>query len=431
MSARGIKLAVPLSVLALALVPAQPALGAPPANDDFPGTTLSGLPTSATGTNVGASKEIDEPVHGGISGGASVWYSWTAPASGLVVIDTCGSDFDTVLAVYTGASMNALSTVASNSNSQGCPGFFQSLVTFAATAGTTYRVAVDGYGGETGSINLDVSPTPANDNFPGTTLNGMPISVMGTNLGASKETGEPYHAGHEGGASVWYSWTAPSSGQVVIDTCESNFNTLLAVYTGDAVNALSTVASNDNGCVNQSQLGFAATAGTTYRIAVDGQLGQAGNVDLDISSPTGQIAPTHAGYIAQVDPICQSFVEPVGDAARSFGRNLKRLFRLATSGTLRAFVKQNSRTARSLKRLAQIETSLTSQIGAVPVPAVDAGTVATWLNHRRQADAFASSAASALKKLNAKRFFRLLDRAAKEEAAGLKAISGFGFQFCG
>ena len=74
---------------------------------------------------------------------------------------------------------------------------------------------------------------------------------------------------------------------------------------------------------------------------------------------------------------------------------------------------------------------MTDQIAAVQPPAADAGTIGTWLNYRRQADAFARSAASALKKLNTNRFFRQLGRADKAANAGGSAISGFGFQFCG
>ena len=50
---------------------------------------------------------------------------------------------------------------------------------------------------------------------------------------------------------------------------------MLAVYTGDAVDALSLVASNDDlaSCVPGSGVAFTASAGTTYRIAVDGAAG--------------------------------------------------------------------------------------------------------------------------------------------------------------
>ena len=45
-------------------------------------TALSGATGSVTGTNVGATMEAGEPNHAGVVGGKSVWYSWTAPATG-------------------------------------------------------------------------------------------------------------------------------------------------------------------------------------------------------------------------------------------------------------------------------------------------------------------------------------------------------------
>ena len=115
---------------------------------------------------------------------------------------------------------------------------------------------------------------PVNDNFasatalPGTTTG----SATGTNVAASKETSEPLHAGNAGGASVWWTFVAPSTGAYTIDTVGSGFNTLLGVYTGNAVNALTPIASNDDigGGVTQSSVTFQAIGGTTYRIAVDG-----------------------------------------------------------------------------------------------------------------------------------------------------------------
>jgi hypothetical protein len=54
------------------------------------------------------------------------------------------------------------------------------------------------------------------------------------------------HAGDAGGRSVWWSWTAARGGVVSFDTCGAEFDTLLAVYTGDRVDALTKVASNDD-----------------------------------------------------------------------------------------------------------------------------------------------------------------------------------------
>src|SRR3954463_16264776 len=78
---------------------------------------------------------------------------------------------------------------------------------------------------------------PANDNFANAwLLSGAVVTTNGTTAGASKETGEPNHAGNIGGRSIWFNWIAPRSGQIRIDTIgsASGFNgsdTLLAVYT--------------------------------------------------------------------------------------------------------------------------------------------------------------------------------------------------------
>jgi hypothetical protein len=125
---------------------------------------------------------------------------------------------------------------------------------------------------------------PPNDNFTNAqVISGSSGTVTGSNVGATKEAGEPNHAGNAGGASVWYRWTAPSSGSATIDTIGSSFDTLLAVYTGSAVNSLTEIASNDDSGGLQSRVTFTAVSGTTYQIAVDGYNGVMGNITLNWS----------------------------------------------------------------------------------------------------------------------------------------------------
>jgi uncharacterized repeat protein (TIGR01451 family) len=130
-----------------------------------------------------------------------------------------------------------------------------------------------------------VSP-PANDLFNNRTiLNGDTGALTAQNLNTTSETGEPNHAGVIGGKSVWWSWTAPSSGVASIETHGSNFDTLLAVYTGTALSSLVYVAANDNdgSADNTSGVSFVAEAGTTYQIAVDGVNGATGLILLNWS----------------------------------------------------------------------------------------------------------------------------------------------------
>lgn len=110
---------------------------------------------TVSGSNVGATKEAGEPDHAGEEGGSSVWWTWTPATSGTAVIITEGSDFDTVLGVYTGASVGALAERASDDD--GGTGT-TSRVSFSANAGTAYQIAVDGFGGDSGSISLTVTP---------------------------------------------------------------------------------------------------------------------------------------------------------------------------------------------------------------------------------------------------------------------------------
>lgn len=103
----------------------------------------------------GAVSEPGEPVHCGVVGGASVWYYYIAPTNGTLHVDTLGSDYDTVLAVYTGPGTEfaTLQLVACDNNSG--PDGMTSQVNFPATNDTVYFIAVDGVNGATGTLRLN------------------------------------------------------------------------------------------------------------------------------------------------------------------------------------------------------------------------------------------------------------------------------------
>jgi hypothetical protein len=133
-----------------------------PANDNFANRiplSNSSLLVRATGSNVGATRETGEPNNAGVSGGKSVWWSWTAPVNGVVLVSTATSLFDTTLGVYTGTSVGALKKVAANDDQNTALGVYTSRVSFTAVAGVTYQISVDGYNGDAGSIALKVSET--------------------------------------------------------------------------------------------------------------------------------------------------------------------------------------------------------------------------------------------------------------------------------
>lgn len=134
-------------------------LAAPPANDAFANRLdVTGL-SLISGTTVEATKEPGEPNHGLNPGGRSVWYSWTAPATGQVSLLLTNHSFSPLIGVYTGTSVNALTTWSFSANTN--------TLSFPVIAATTYQLAIDGTSG--GSFTLNISPVvtpPPNDFLP-------------------------------------------------------------------------------------------------------------------------------------------------------------------------------------------------------------------------------------------------------------------------
>ena len=258
-----------------------------PSNDDFlNATALTGGTANDTANSAGATSESGEPSHDGNPAEKSLWWSWTAVESGPVRISTAGSAFDTVLAIYSGTSIYSLVGIASNDDANGG---WESQVEFDAVAGTTYRIAVDGYDGASGAVALAVSQSdsPSNDDFANAqtfdTADYDYASASGSSRKATAESGEPAHAGSNASRSLWWVWTPPHTGSVTINTAGSDFDTVLAVYTGENVNSLAEVASGDDfGSDNTSSVTFQAVAGTTYRIALDGYRGRSGQYELTL-----------------------------------------------------------------------------------------------------------------------------------------------------
>ncbi len=272
--------------LANALLGTTPPTPVRPANDSFAAAVATSTATwTLAGNNTDGTSETGEPAHAGNSAAKSVWWAFTAPSSGTCTLRTFGSAFDTVLAVYTGTSVGALVAVASNDNSSST--VLDSTVSFSTVKGTIYRIVVDGKSGASGAIQLAASlvaaVTPVNDTFAtATVLTGTSFSVNGSNIGATVQTGEPKHAGITGGKSVWWSWTAPSTGTFTLATTGSSFDTTLGIYTGTAVNTLKVVGSNDDQSttLRTSRVVVSVVAGTTYRIAVDGYSAASGAITL-------------------------------------------------------------------------------------------------------------------------------------------------------
>ena len=119
-------------------------LNAAPANDYFATpVVLEGASAHVTATNAQCTREPGEPRILNNAGGTSLWYRWTAPKSGRFQVSAFTVDFDPFVAVYTGATLDALTLVAANDNSGFDGSQRQSVCAFDAVAGTTYRLTLD------------------------------------------------------------------------------------------------------------------------------------------------------------------------------------------------------------------------------------------------------------------------------------------------
>jgi hypothetical protein len=282
-----------------ALASAPSAFGAPPANDDFANATPIDRMDDAAGSNrltnanFEATSEPGEPAHRDldntpIGNNNSVWYSWTPDHTSDAIVFVCSfvaDQFDPLFGAYTGSTLATLTPTGVNQGFD-CDGNAVATDLFntvPAVGGTTYHFAVADTG-STDTFIIGIEQAPHNDNFvDAESISGSSGSATGDDVFASGQTGEPAHAGQPASQSVWYRWTAPVTGKATLNTCGSEVDTTLAVYTGAAVDSLTPVASNDDGatCSPQSKLSFATTQSTTYQIAIDSQLGDAGAVTLN------------------------------------------------------------------------------------------------------------------------------------------------------
>lgn len=289
---------------------APAAMAAPPVNDNFAERTAIGdeLPVHISESNVDATKETGEQINE-FGKGRSIWWEWESPLTGWVTVSVCGSEMHSYVNVFEEGSEVAhlTSLTARRGNGDEGPQCWasNSTYTFAATAGDVYEIGADGNGyyvppppgegeavipsGEgTIALSIEATPLPPNDSFaspiqlggnfhevhqspfePPNSNEYFNEQVTGYNWGATKEAGEPDHAGDPGGASVWYAWTPTRSGEARLSLQGGGSGPkLLALYQGSTLAGLIPLASSATGPYRSAVA--PVTAGVEYRIAVDG-----------------------------------------------------------------------------------------------------------------------------------------------------------------
>ena len=287
-SPRPIVLKMKNIILAAALTSwaALPLRAAPPLNDAFAERSMiSGSTNTVVANSSMATSEEKEPSHAGHPAAASLWWTWVAPDSGVAVVETTGSSFDTVLAVYTGAALDDLTLVESNDDAPGLP---TSALVFPALRGTTYHIAVDGFAGARGDVSLTIrlpiaatAPIITSQPADWTTPDGAGSNVV-------------FAVSVTGSFPITFQWQ--KDGENIEDATHAIYAIQNPSF--DDAGEYRVIVSNSAGSIASSPGILTVLAGASHdsfadRILLAGQIATA--VDHNVGATTEEGEPIHAG----------------------------------------------------------------------------------------------------------------------------------------
>lgn len=240
-----------------------PASANAPFNDNFEQRAhLVGSALTVRGNNELATREATEPANGA---NASLWWDWTAPFSGTVILSASVQlaqigrvepSYPAVLGVYTGSSLSSLSAVQVSTSGS---------LNFAAQAGVTYDFTMGSQTSATGGTYFSLAYANSSAGSA-ISLSGPSVIVTGTtNSGTSSNS-----------ATLYYTWTAPKTGPVRVVVSSGDMDPAVSVSGQGSASATqlssegTTINASDIAPVSVAALGFDALQGASYTIAVSG-----------------------------------------------------------------------------------------------------------------------------------------------------------------
>jgi hypothetical protein len=173
---------LPASLVAIAatlamLAMTSTAFAAAPANDNVANAQVlsAALPTTVSGTNLGATAESGEPnrTDSLMRPASTVWYVWTAPASpSETTIDVCQADYHVVLGLYEKianpvppfSNLDEWGVIGDGpGHTSGCTDEYGAAGVLTPDAGATYYIQISGFlapdspDGDRGPFSMTVS----------------------------------------------------------------------------------------------------------------------------------------------------------------------------------------------------------------------------------------------------------------------------------
>jgi hypothetical protein len=240
--------------------------------------------------------------------GNDVWFYWTSTLTGSASVSTCTTvASDSVIAVWAdGMPAGSCPTTQITCLDDSCG--LQTMVSFAAVAGTSYFINLGGFGGAqySGTFSVNVVVPTGNDSC------SLATAVVGNGPHAFDTTGAT--TGAEGQAEPlclafgstaifndqWYTWMATATTTYEISLCAGTaFDSRVAVYNGSGCPTGAAIACNDDSCGLVSAACFSATAGSTYTIQIGafgaGVTGPGSFQFTPVAPPSSPCAPVDDG----------------------------------------------------------------------------------------------------------------------------------------
>jgi len=204
---------------------------------------VDGCNQTFTGTTVGVPNDNSTSgatnCTGSVGTSGQMWYSFTATANASMTVSTCGSPYDTQIAVYTGTCGN-LTCIGGNDD--GCG--LQSTLTFTTTEGQSYLLRVGGFASQSGVYTLQMicadgivgctNPQSSNYNPQATVDNGSCII-----FGCTDSTANNYNASATSNDGSCNYCTNPAAVQAQLYVCTfsngANVNLTIVDAAGNVV----------------------------------------------------------------------------------------------------------------------------------------------------------------------------------------------------
>jgi hypothetical protein len=275
----------------------------PPANDDFANAQALNCNDNVTGSTSAATLDEDDAPDGfGADMDApNVWFSYTGSGTAEdITLDLCPSNYDTSLLIYTGTSGNLTLVSGNDDNGAICTSGTRSYLTFPSDGTTTYWIAVEGWNStSTGDYDLTITCasacTAAQANQDCANAIGIPVDGSTTAVDNTCSTLNPIQPGcdsFQSIADVWYSFTAPISGEVDINRVLGTATAAhVAVYSGTCGALVDEwCLAGVDGVYSVSGL----TGGNTYYLQVWNNGSEEGTMNISLSDPTLSISAEEA-----------------------------------------------------------------------------------------------------------------------------------------